>query len=105
MTIIELSIFSNKLMSEVKKTEDALSAVEQRMTVVKAQLKTLNEILPTLKDDSVWFGTYNEIERLHIEELTLTHERKALWALIKTRLVETGQKPDCPVFELRSLKA
>lgn len=103
MSIIQLSIFTEKLMSEVSKTEDALSAVEQRMTVVKAQLKTLQELLPALRDDKVWYDTYTQIERLHLEEMRLNNDRKALWAKIKTKLAEDDKKPDCVVLNLRSL--
>ena len=102
MSIISLSIFTEKLMSEVSKTEDALSAVEQRMTVVKAQLKTLQELLPTLKDDKVWYDTYTQIERLHLEEMRLNSDRKYLWAKIKTKLAENDKKPDCPILNFRS---
>lgn len=102
MSIIQLSIFTDKLMSEVSKTEDALEAVEQRIKVTKAQLKVLQELLPTLKDDKVWYDTYNQIERLHIEELRLNGDRKYLWAKIKTTLTEDEKKPDCPVLNFRS---
>ena len=102
MSLIRLSIFSKQYMTQLASIEECLTRADQRLALIKKKIKTLQEALPSLTDNSLWEGCYLDLEALYREEIRVTGERNDLWAQIKTIITEDERKPDCPVVKLRS---
>lgn len=82
--IIELSIFSRQYLEQITRTETALQASEQRLTLVQRKIKVLQDTLPALLNDGVWKEAYLELENLQRSELTESQNREYLWGKIKS---------------------
>lgn len=98
--IIELSIFNKGYFSKLKAKEDALLKAEQHLSFIKAKIKTIQELLPKLSDNSVWYTAYLELETLQVEEFVTNAKKNSIWAEMKALMTETERAPDCPVLEI-----
>lgn len=106
MTILRLSVFSMPYINKLKALEEKLSAQEQKLSLIKHQIRTIQEILPSLTSDEPWYSGFSQLENLQREELRVSALRRQLWAEIKTIISseENNQKPLCDVIQIRDHK-
>ena len=70
--LIPSNIFINKYERLIKILEANLARNEQRLVLIKAKIKTMQEQIPRIRDDELWNQAFYELSCLQREEIRVS---------------------------------